>query len=249
MAKSSQFLSVFLSFAFFFFFFKFIDFRYSTWTNCVNYLENIHKPESKYCYIREMSTLQPNHSVSSRRVNAQNLKNYAGNPEPVKIFGRVDFAKNYKVGDLLNKAIADPSILDDTDGHEKWEIHVDSPVCLKSSSMGSYSGNDEDDSASPIDYGAEWITLRKCKIPTNMLCSIIEDLIEYLKIDTENEKSHFFFEFLVTSDGNGDITYKIHDYYLAPFLNDKPNIRGVLTLCKLSEEGSQLSEVLYRNDI
>ncbi|KAL6933641.1 uncharacterized protein HGUI_02680 [Hanseniaspora guilliermondii] len=194
-----------------------------------------------------MSTLQPNHSVSSRRVNAQNLKSYAGNPEPVKIFGRIDFAKNYKVGELLNNAIANPNVLEDADGHDKWEIHIDSPICLKS--MSTYAGNTEDDGENALDYGAEWITLRKCKIPTNMLCSIIEDLIEYLKIDTENDKSHFFFEFLVTSDGNGDITYKIHDYYLAPFLNDKPNIKGILTLCKLSEEGSQLSDVLYRNDI
>lgn len=194
-----------------------------------------------------MSTLQPNHSVSSRRVNAQNLKSYAGNPEPVKVFGRIDFAKNYKVGQLLNSAIANPSVLEDADGHDKWEIHIDSPICLKS--MSTYGGNSEDDGENALDYGAEWITLRKCKIPTNMLCSIIEDLVEYLKIDTENDKSHFFFEFLVTSDGNGDITYKIHDYYLAPFLNDKPNIKGILTLCKLSEEGSQLSDVLYRNDI
>lgn len=194
-----------------------------------------------------MSTLQPNHSVSSRRVNAQNLKSYAGNPEPVKVFGRIDFAKNYKVGELLNSAITNPSVLEDADGHEKWEIHIDSPICLKS--MSTYAGNAEDDGENALDYGAEWITLRKCKIPTNMLCSIIEDIVEYLKIDTENDKSHFFFEFLVTSDGNGDITYKIHDYYLAPFLNDKPNIKGILTLCKLSEEGSQLSDVLYRNDI
>ncbi|CAI8499246.1 unnamed protein product [Hanseniaspora opuntiae] len=194
-----------------------------------------------------MSTLQPNHSVSSRRVNAQNLKSYAGNPEPVKVFGRIDFAKNYKVGELLNSAIANPSVLEDADGHEKWEIHIDSPICLKS--MSTYAGNAEDDGENALDYGAEWITLRKCKIPTNMLCSIVEDLVEYLKIDTENDKSHFFFEFLVTSDGNGDITYKIHDYYLAPFLNDKPNIKGILILCKLSEEGSQLSDVLYRNDI
>lgn len=194
-----------------------------------------------------MSTLQPNHSVSSRRVNAQNLKSYAGNPEPVKVFGRIDFAKNYKVGELLNSAIANPSVLEDADGHEKWEIHIDSPICLKS--MSTYAGNAEDDGENALDYGAEWITLRKCKIPTNMLCSIVEDLVEYLKIDTENDKSHFFFEFLVTSDGNGDITYKIHDYYLAPFLDDKPNIKGILTLCKLSEEGSQLSDVLYRNDI
>lgn len=194
-----------------------------------------------------MSTLQPNHSVSSRRVNAQNLKSYAGNPEPVKVFGRIDFAKNYKVGELLNSAIANPSVLEDADGHEKWEIHIDSPICLKS--MSTYAGSAEDDGENALDYGAEWITLRKCKIPTNMLCSIVEDLVEYLKIDTENDKSHFFFEFLVTSDGNGDITYKIHDYYLAPFLNDKPNIKGILTLCKLSEEGSQLSDVLYRNDI
>lgn len=195
-----------------------------------------------------MSTLQPNNSVSSRRVNAQNLKSYAGNPEPVKIFGRLDFSKNFKVSDLLNKALEDPNILEETDGHDKWEIHIDSPISLKSSSMGEYSETAEDDSTT-LDYGAEWITLRKCKIPTNMLCSIIADIIEYLKVDTENNKSHFFFEFLVTSDGNGDITYKIHDYYLAPFLHDQPNIKGILTLCKLSEEGSALSAVLYRNDI
>lgn len=200
-----------------------------------------------------MSTLSFQPSVSSRRVNAQNLKKYMGVSEPVKIFARIDLQKNMKIEQLLNEALKDPSILDDADGFDKWEINIDSPISMKSTSAADYneetlegaeSKNNENESV-----GAEWIVMTRCKMAQNMLYPLVSDIISYLQRDTDHDKRFFYFEFLITVQDNGDMSFIINDYYLTPFINDTPNIKGILALCKLSEDDSTFVNVFYRNDI
>ncbi|XBW37257.1 hypothetical protein QEN19_002840 [Hanseniaspora menglaensis] len=200
-----------------------------------------------------MSTLNFEPSVSSRRVNAQNLKKYMGVAEPVKIFGRIDLQKNMKIEQLLNSALKDPSILEEVDGFSKWEINIDSPISLKSTSSNQYNeesleGYDNNKTAKE-NLGAEWIVMTKCKTSQNMLYTLVGQIIEYLKRDVDHDKRFFYFEFLITVQDNGDMSFIINDYYLAPFINDTPNIKGVLALCKLSEDDSTFVNVFYRNDI
>ncbi|KAL6929116.1 hypothetical protein ACO0SA_002456 [Hanseniaspora valbyensis] len=200
-----------------------------------------------------MSTLTFEQSVSSRRVNAQNLRKYMGVSEPVKVFGRIDLQKNLKIEQLLNSALQDPSQLDDVDGFDRWEINIDSPISLKNSNTGNYSEESLEESDNnkneKENIGAEWIVMTRCKIAQNMLYPLVSDIIEYLKRDTEHDKRFFYFEFLITVQDNGDMSFIINDYYLAPFINDTPNIKAVLALCKLSEDDSKFLNVFYRNDI